>query len=170
MKKSTREDIRMFVALAVLGGVGFWYLNRRMSQAASDLGQGVRDVWNGATDAAGRAASAVGTAVNPTSDQNLAYRGVNAVGASWSGDPNFSLGSWAYDVAPPESLLAKAGNAIYAALFPVQGAYRAVSEAWPSTTVGQATQADVRRVDNAIDYRDPANPFVNSAGYDFRFF
>lgn len=41
---------------------------------------------------------------------------------------------------------------------------------WPSTGTAAATQADVRRVDNAIDYRDPANPFVNESGMDFRYF
>lgn len=43
------------------------------------------------------AAAAVGTAVNPTSDRNLAYRGVNAVGAAITGRDSFSLGSWIYD-------------------------------------------------------------------------
>lgn len=47
------------------------------------------------------AAAAVGAAVNPLSDQNLAYRGVNAVGASVSGDNNFSLGGWIYDWVHP---------------------------------------------------------------------
>lgn len=177
MKKSTKEDIRMFVGLAVLGGAVLWYLNRRVSEATgglerglSNLGDGVRYAWDGLGDATGRAASTVGTGLNPTSDQNWAYRGVNAAGASLTGKPDFDLGGWTYDVAPPGSLLAKAGNAVYAALFPVQGVVRAVSDAWPSTTAAQATQADVRRVDNALDLSDPANPFQNAAGYDFRYF
>lgn len=37
-------------------------------------------------------------AVDPTSDNNLAYRGVNAVGSSITGDSSFSLGSWLYDL------------------------------------------------------------------------
>ena len=45
-----------------------------------------------------------------------------------------------------------------------------VSGVWNSTSVSNATQADVRRVDNAIDYTDPANPYQNGAGYDFRYF
>lgn len=48
-------------------------------------------------DEVGAAAGAVGNAVNPTSDTNLAYRGVNAVGEVLTGDPSFSLGSWLYD-------------------------------------------------------------------------
>lgn len=42
--------------------------------------------------------AAVGTALNPASDRNLAYRGVNAVGSAVTGEPDFSLGSWLYDV------------------------------------------------------------------------
>lgn len=45
-----------------------------------------------------RGLQAAGEAVNPTSDKNLAYRGVNAVGAAVTGDDSFSLGSWFYDL------------------------------------------------------------------------
>lgn len=48
-------------------------------------------------DEAGAAAKAVGGAIDPTADTNLAYRGTNAVGAVLTGDPSFSLGSWLYD-------------------------------------------------------------------------
>jgi hypothetical protein len=47
---------------------------------------------------AGEAVAAVGQAVNPTSDQNLAYQGVNSVGRVLTGDQSFSLGSWLYDL------------------------------------------------------------------------
>lgn len=36
--------------------------------------------------------------LNPGSDRNLAYRGVNAIGAAATGDDAFSLGSWLYDL------------------------------------------------------------------------
>ena len=58
-------------------------------------------VANKVIDKAAGAASAVGNAVNPTSDKNLAYRGVNGVGAVLTGDPSWSLGSWLYDVFNP---------------------------------------------------------------------
>ncbi len=45
--------------------------------------------------------AAAGNAVNPTSDRNLAYRGVNSVGAALSGDASWSLGSWLYDLTHP---------------------------------------------------------------------
>lgn len=48
-----------------------------------------------------RVAPKVGEALNPTSDQNLAYRSVNGVGSALSGDPSWSLGSWLYDVFNP---------------------------------------------------------------------
>lgn len=46
-------------------------------------------------------AAAVGNAVDPTSDKNLAYKGVNAVGGALTGAKDFSLGGWLYDVTHP---------------------------------------------------------------------
>lgn len=40
-------------------------------------------------------------AVNPASDQNLAYRAVNAVTQTATGQPNISFGSWLYDITHP---------------------------------------------------------------------
>jgi hypothetical protein len=39
-------------------------------------------------------------AVNPTSDKNLAYTGVNKIGEAVTGDRNWSFGSWLYDINP----------------------------------------------------------------------
>lgn len=49
----------------------------------------------------GEAAGRVGQAINPTSDQNIFYKGVNSIGAALTGDDNFNLGSWTYDVLHP---------------------------------------------------------------------
>ena len=43
-------------------------------------------------------ASAVGDLINPVSDKNFIYRGVNGVGAALTGNQNFDLGVWTYDV------------------------------------------------------------------------
>jgi hypothetical protein len=37
-------------------------------------------------------------AVNPLSDKNVAYRSVNAVGERLTGDSEFTLGGWIYDM------------------------------------------------------------------------
>lgn len=66
------------VALIVGGALLYWVANKVIDKAAG-------------------AAGAVGDAVDPTSDTNLAYRGVNRVGEVLTGDPSFSLGSWLYD-------------------------------------------------------------------------
>jgi len=63
---------------AIVGGVG--YLAYRIAKAAPD------------------AAKAVGQAVDPTSDQNLAYRAANAVTATITGDPNATLGTSIWDL------------------------------------------------------------------------
>lgn len=43
----------------------------------------------------------IANAVNPASRDNLAYSGVNAIGAELSGQRDFSLGAWIYDVTHP---------------------------------------------------------------------
>lgn len=68
-----------YVALALVGGVALYVIYRNTKGAVVD------------------AAKAVGTAVNPVSDKNLAYRATNAVGEAITGDQSFSLGSWFYD-------------------------------------------------------------------------
>lgn len=44
---------------------------------------------------------AIGAAVNPASDKNIVYQGVNGIGASVSGDKDWSLGTWLYDITHP---------------------------------------------------------------------
>ncbi len=48
-----------------------------------------------------RAKAVVTTKLNPASDQNLVYQGVNAAGEKLTGQTGFSLGSWLYDVMNP---------------------------------------------------------------------
>lgn len=52
-------------------------------------------------DAIAASVGSAAQAINPASDQNLAYRGVNAVGAAVTGSESFSLGSWLYEVFNP---------------------------------------------------------------------
>jgi len=64
------------------------------------LGAGaVAAYWIGTKVSAG--AGSVAQAVNPTSDRNLAYRGVNSIGQSVTGDGYWNLGGWLYDVTHP---------------------------------------------------------------------
>lgn len=44
------------------------------------------------------ALAAVGTAVNPVSDKNLAYKGANAVTQALTGDSSVTFGTWIYDM------------------------------------------------------------------------
>lgn len=77
-------------AALVLGGV---YLLRQIGSMAGNALGGIADSLP--------PLDSVVDAVNPASDQNLAYRGVNAVGGAVSGDKNWSLGSWLYDATHP---------------------------------------------------------------------
>lgn len=63
-------------------------------------------IWKGSrlaaplVDAAGEALQAV----NPTNRDNIFYSGVNSVGAAVSGDKDWSLGGWIYDITHPGEL------------------------------------------------------------------
>jgi hypothetical protein len=63
------------LALGALAALAAWYLSRK----------------------AGQAAAAVGEAIDPTSRENLAYRGVNELGSAITGDSWWSLGGALYD-------------------------------------------------------------------------
>lgn len=76
-----------YAAAAIVAALALYFVGRKVVGAAGDALEEVKVT-----------AQRIGTAVNPTSDQNLAYRGVNAAGAAVSGDKSFSLGSWLYDV------------------------------------------------------------------------
>lgn len=54
----------------------------------------------GGYKAASDAVANVLPAINPLSNQNLAYKGVNSVGEKLTGDSNFTLGGWLYDINP----------------------------------------------------------------------
>lgn len=71
-------------AVVLVGGLILYFVAKKIAGAAGD------------------AAAAVGQAVDPTSDKNLAYRGVNAVGGALTGDDSFSLGGWFYDLTHDE--------------------------------------------------------------------
>lgn len=50
---------------------------------------------------AGQAIAANSHLINPTDSRNLVYQGVNEVGSSITGEANFSLGGWLYDITHP---------------------------------------------------------------------
>jgi hypothetical protein len=72
-----------YAVVTVIAGVALYLVAKKLGGAAAD------------------AAQAVGDAVNPTKDTNLAYRATNAVGSALTGDDSFSLGGWFYDITHP---------------------------------------------------------------------
>lgn len=72
-----------YAAMVVVGVAALYFVGKKLATVGAD------------------AAAAVGRAVDPTGDQNLAYRGANRVGEVLTGDSSFSLGSWLYDVFNP---------------------------------------------------------------------
>lgn len=108
-----KDDLIVKLA-AVAGGVLLlgWMANRAAGavsgawgSAATGLGNLAGAAWDSTTRGLSAAGDFVGTqaatSFNPASDQNLIYRGVNGVGSAVSGDSNFTLGGWLYDVTHP---------------------------------------------------------------------
>lgn len=54
-------------------------------------------------DSVGNAAADVGQAVNPLNPDNVFASGVDAIGANLSGNENWSLGGWIYDIVNPKT-------------------------------------------------------------------
>lgn len=79
MKLAT--DTKLVIAGGLVAVVALWYASKKAGQAF--------DVVAGAADE-------VLTAVNPVSDQNLAYRGVNALGSVAAGR-DWNLGEEIYN-------------------------------------------------------------------------
>jgi hypothetical protein len=88
-------DLLIKLALAgVVLGVGIWAV-RRITGAVSDAAS---NAWGAAQDAADWVASQTDY-INPASDRNLIYTGVN--GAIWP-DGGSTVGTWLYDFVHPE--------------------------------------------------------------------
>ena len=68
-------DYKAVLALGVVIGGGYFLLKSEATKAAVFVGE----------------------SVDITSDQNLVYKSVNAIGESLTGDAHFSLGGWMYD-------------------------------------------------------------------------
>mgnify|MGYP001413874161 CR=1 FL=1 len=95
------------VKLAMVAG-GVLLLGYFGQRAASAIPNAVGAAWQGAGTALGDAGRFIGqhagTSFNPASDQNLVYQGVNQAGTAATGDPNWSLGGWFYDLWNPDVL------------------------------------------------------------------
>ncbi|MFC3151801.1 hypothetical protein ACFOEK_12245 [Litoribrevibacter euphylliae] len=74
-----KQLIGLGVAAAVVGGLVIWQASKAAKAAAEFTEEVITED------------------LNPVSDQNLAYSGVNGVGAALTGDEDFKLGRWLYE-------------------------------------------------------------------------
>ena len=68
---------KQMIGLVVVGFGASWYLKNKAAETVKE----------------------VGAAIDPTSSENIFYSGVNSVGSTLTGDEDFSLGGWIYEVA-----------------------------------------------------------------------
>ena len=88
----------LLVKLAMLaGGVALaWYLVKRAQGA-------VASATEAASKALSQAVDSVVAGVNPASQSNYVYTGINNLGGSLTGQgSNFTVGGWLYDVTHPD--------------------------------------------------------------------
>lgn len=63
---------KQFIAVGVVGAAGLWFARKQAAKAAQ--------------------------AINPVNQENVFYQGTNAVGSKLTGDKDFTLGGWIYDI------------------------------------------------------------------------
>lgn len=117
---------------AALVGLAVLYFGTRAA------GAGIKD-----------AAATVGGWVNPLADTNLAYRGVNAVGAKLTNDPYFTLGGAVYDAEQAT------GVSFWQLLTPATAIGTAIGTSarsvYNSTLFNSAAINDARQIDRIIE-------------------
>lgn len=101
----------LIIKLAAVGGgllIVAWLANRTATAIGSgydSVGNAISSagsaIYSGVSGAADFVGQQVTTTLNPASDQNFIYRGVNGIGSGITGDRDWSLGSWLYDVTHP---------------------------------------------------------------------
>lgn len=152
-----QTDTKLIIAGVLVVGLGAWYVQRQVKAAASGAVDGITgavgQAWTSLTDAVGSAAGSVYAGGRAVSD---------ALGVSGYTDP--TTGTYTPYGAIPDPPAGKSYNVPaylgggMSDLFDANGKYIG---AYGSTAVQQATQADVRRIDNAIDSGQSTSWWVN---------
>jgi hypothetical protein len=73
--------------------------------------------------------------VNPASDKNFVYQGVNSVGSAVTGDENFTLGGWAFDVTHNADGTVNTGSIWDALKFTPLGDVQSINPANPENVI-----------------------------------
>lgn len=91
---SLREDAMIVGGGVVLVILAAWYAKKKLDDAIDAAG----DMANTAIDWTMHTAEQAAPYVNPASRDNVVYRGVNGIGGAISGEKDWTLGGWIYDV------------------------------------------------------------------------
>jgi Na+-driven multidrug efflux pump len=78
----SRSDVMIFAGLGVAALIAIAYLSKKAGDAAGAIGSGIVT-----------GASAIGGAINPVADSNLAYQGSSAVAGIFADYPQATIGS-----------------------------------------------------------------------------
>lgn len=87
MMATLKEDAIIIGAGLLVAYIAARYLVSKVGETAGK-----------AVDYVADAAQAAAPYVNPASNQNVIYTGINGIGGAVSGEENWTLGGWLYDV------------------------------------------------------------------------
>jgi hypothetical protein len=150
MKLNT--DTKVILAGVLILGVGAWYVKRQVSNAAGAAVDGITRTLGGAWDSLTSGLSSAGSAV-----YSSAGAVADAMGVRGYTDPR--TGVYTPYGAVPDSFRPDPGPSYLGG--------------WGSTAVRAAQQADIRRIDNAIDFATPTpgepiyDAMGNQTGYTY---
>lgn len=105
-----KDDAVKVGAMVVLAALGLWWLKSKGVFTALDptdpnniVNRTVEGLYQSVTGSTGTIGTDIydathGGALDVTSQNNVIYTGVNGIGSAVSGDENFTLGGWIYDI------------------------------------------------------------------------
>lgn len=95
-------DKESLILYGVIAGIGFVAVSVALNGAGGTARSVTKGVVGGVLEGVGGALQgayeALPDPVKPSSDKNVVYQGVNKIGEKISGNKNWTLGGWLYDV------------------------------------------------------------------------
>lgn len=93
------QQTLIYAGVTIVGVAAFMIYNKGIGGTAKAITSGIiTGVVSGASGVIAGAYEAVPESVKPSSENNIIYKGLGGIGATISGDKNWTLGGWIYDI------------------------------------------------------------------------
>jgi hypothetical protein len=95
---SLSTETKVIIAGGAVVLIAAWYASKKLGDAAGAVYDGVATAVGDAYDWTAETVKETVPYVNPADSRNVVYGSIGAVGGAISGDKNWSLGGWIYDI------------------------------------------------------------------------